>query len=88
MKKTAVIALILGIIMIVTSVVTPILSLISLAVKDALDATGIIGGADAPTYILVAREAFRGFPTVMLFLGIALVCASIVTFIIYKKKKK
>ncbi len=88
MKKTALIALILGIIMVVTSVVLPILSIIANAEEANDTAVGIIGGADGPTAVLVTSKIFFGFPTAMLFLGIALVCAGIVTFIVYKKKKK
>jgi len=88
MKKAAVIALILGILMIITSVVLPILTIISSAEEANNAAVGIIGGADGPTAILVTSEIFFGLPAVILFLGIALVCASVVTFIVYKKKKK
>ena len=87
MKKAAVIALILGIIMIVTSVVLPILSIIASASGADNEAVGIIGGADGPTAILVTKEIFGSLHFVLILLGVAIVAASIVTFIVYKKKK-
>lgn len=88
MKKASVIALILGILMIVTSVVLPLVTILVNAETMSQNTMGIIGGADGPTAILVVREALHGFPTALLLFGIALVSASIVTFIICKKKKR
>ena len=84
MKKAAVIALILGIIMIITSVVLPILSIIA----SAEEAVGIIGGADGPTAILITTEISRMLWALLITAGAALVAAIAVTFIVLKSRKK
>lgn len=86
MKKTALIALILGIIMLVTSVVLPVISIIISSAQSA--SMGIIGGADGPTAILVASQSLFGLPGLGILAGVALVITGTVLLIIAKKKQK
>ena len=65
MKKASVIALILGILMLLTSVILPVISVLTSMSASAAQSTGIIGGADTPTFLLLFSLACRGVPTVL-----------------------
>ena len=85
MKKTALIALILGLIMLVTSVLLPVISIIVSTSQSA--SVGIIGGADGPTAILVTSSLLlRGWPALGIFAGLALTVTGAVLLIAAKKK--
>ncbi len=87
MKKASVIALILGILMLLTSVVLPVISVITSITASANQSTGIIGGADTPTFLLLFSIACDGFPTFLAIIGFLFITASIVIRFIAKKKE-
>lgn len=87
MKKASVIALILGILMLLTSVILPVISVITSMTASAQSAD-IIGGADAPTFLLLFSLACRGVPTVLAIAALLVITASIVFLIISKKKQQ
>lgn len=86
MKKASVIALILGILILLTSVILPVISVIT-SVTASANQGGIIGGASAPTFFILFSVACKGLPTVMAFTGLILIAASVVIRLIAKKKE-
>lgn len=87
MKKTALIALILGIIMLVTSVLLPVISIIVSTAQSA--SVGIIGGADGPTAMLVTSSLFlRGWHVLGILAGLALTVTGTVLLIVAQKRQK
>ena len=87
MKKASVIALILGILMLLTSVILPVISVLTSMSASAAQSTGIIGGADTPTFLLLFSLACRGVPTVLAIAALLVIAASVVLLIIAKKKE-
>lgn len=86
MKKASVIALILGILMLLTSVILPVISVITSMTASAQSAD-IIGGADTPTFLLLFSLACRGVPTVLAIAALLVIAASVVLLFIAKKKE-
>ncbi|MBO5402839.1 MAG: hypothetical protein J6A85_06685 [Clostridia bacterium] len=87
MKKASVIALILGILMLLTSVILPVISVLTSMSASAAQSTGIIGGADTPTFLLLFSLACSGVPTVLAIAALLVIAASVVLLFIAKKKE-
>lgn len=87
MKKAGIITLILGGIISFASVVIPLCSSL-IALLTTQQSTGIIGGADGPTAILITKSTFGGLPSIAFFMGACAITAGIVLLIVNAKKKK
>ena len=72
-KRNSIIVLTVGILITILGFLIPIL-----CVNSALDngQISIIGGADAPTYWLLASREFNGFPRALVLVGISLIISS------------
>lgn len=87
MKKAGIITLILGAVTSFASVVITLCgTLVALLTRQ--QGTGIIGGADGPTAILITKSTFGGLPSIAFFMGACAITAGIVLHIVNAKKKK
>ncbi len=87
MKKAGIITLILGAVTSFASIVIPLCSVV-IALLTRQQSTGIIGGADGPTAILITQSTFAGLPSIAFFIGACAVTAGIVLLIVNAKKKR
>ena len=85
LKRNALIILILGVVMSVVGLIAP---LISLNFASESGATGIIGGADAPTYKFLLFNLLDGLLFVVFLLGISLILSSAFCLLFSKTVKK
>ena len=85
LKRNALIILILGVVMSVVGLIAP---LISLNFASEGGATGIIGGADAPTYKFLLFNLLDGLLFVVLLLGISLILSSAFCLLFSKTVRK
>ncbi|MDD6204561.1 MAG: hypothetical protein PUC05_06185 [Firmicutes bacterium] len=72
-KRNALILLIIGILLLLAGFLTPIVYRILVSDNGA---TGIIGGANAPSYIFMLNTMFSGLPAALGFLGVGLAVSS------------
>lgn len=84
-KRSAIILLIIGTIIFLAGIVVPIVSMRIYTSQHG--AIGIIGGADAPTTILLTSQLFNGMPIIFMLLGLGLVVSAVVLLIVLRKKK-
>lgn len=87
MKRASIVALVLGILILLASVVLPVISVITSVSATANQGSGIIGGAGAPTFALLFSQAVKGLPTVLMLVGLTVTTASIVFLCTAKKKE-
>ena len=86
MKKFSIITIIIGAVLIISSIVTP---WISLLLMPPAPSVGIIGGADGPTAIFVTSTLWiNSIYGKLTILGITALIVGVVLLIINKFKKK
>ena len=81
MRTASRILLIIGIVFIVGSLILPA---IMIAVTPQQASVGMIGGADAPSYLLM----FRAYSYPLFCIGFVLIIVSLILYFVWKKKNK
>lgn len=82
LKKFSLTALVSGLFISTLGFITPLIYWSSYSAHNG--ATGIIGGADAPTYTFMLSALFEGLPIVLILIGITLIVTSIFCLIFAK----
>lgn len=85
MKKFSIITIIIGAVLIISGIVTPMISLLFMPPAPSI---GIIGGADGPTAILTYSLWSGSIYGKLAFWGVVALVIGLVLLIIYKLKKK
>ena len=85
LKRNSLIVLILGFFILILGFIIPIFYWSNYTSNNG--ATGIIGGADTPTYTFMLSALFEGLPFVLVLLGISLVVSSFFCLLFSKTVK-
>lgn len=80
-KRNGLIILIIGVLIVGLGIISPIVFWNNYAYGSP--STGIIGGADAPTYTYMVFNLFGGFPLVLISFGAGLVVSSAFCFVFH-----
>lgn len=85
LKQTSLLTLSVGVLLLVIGAIAPFIALQTYTSQNG--ATGIIGGADTPTYKSVVFRLMNGWPFVAILFGIALVVSALFCLIFSKTVK-